>query len=187
MENQLIYNKICNIQTSPHNFDPARLLSIRLLHSLNRSMWVVIFPQKARTTVCLGFYINPSSMSPPLISWTFMFTPVQSPCSYSPNVDVWDRKKGLIYSIRVFGFDSNPPNCSILKHKTVEDPQLCTVGTIRGKTLLQDLRSLSTKIIYFMVAQSACKVSYWQILILDIGLASALCPGMLACHYSHCW
>ena len=50
MENQLIYNKICNIQISPHNFDPVRLLSIRLLHSLNRSMWVAIFPQKAMTT-----------------------------------------------------------------------------------------------------------------------------------------
>ena len=46
----------------PHNFDPARLTSIRLLHSLNRSMLVAIFPQKARTTVCLGFFINPSSM-----------------------------------------------------------------------------------------------------------------------------
>ena len=29
---------------------------------LNRSMWVAIFPQKATTTVCLGFFINPSSM-----------------------------------------------------------------------------------------------------------------------------
>ena len=32
------------------------------LHSLNRSMLVAIFPQKARTTVCLGFFINLSSM-----------------------------------------------------------------------------------------------------------------------------
>ena len=61
IENQSIYYIICNIQISPHNFDPARLLSIRLLHSLNRSMWVAIFPQKATTTVCLGFCINPSS------------------------------------------------------------------------------------------------------------------------------
>ena len=45
-----IYYKICNIQISPHNFDPALLLSIRLLHCLNRSMWVAIFPQKATTT-----------------------------------------------------------------------------------------------------------------------------------------
>ena len=60
----LLYYKICNIQilVSPHNIDPARLLTIRLLHRLNRSMWVAIFPQKATTTVCLGFFINPSSM-----------------------------------------------------------------------------------------------------------------------------
>ena len=58
----MIYYKICNIQISPHNFDPARLLSICLLRSLKRSMWVAIFPQKARTTVRLGFCINPSSM-----------------------------------------------------------------------------------------------------------------------------
>ena len=36
MENQSIYHKICNIQISPNNFDPARLLSICLLHSLNK-------------------------------------------------------------------------------------------------------------------------------------------------------
>ena len=60
--NQLIYNKICNIQTSPHKFDPARLLSIRLLHRLYGNMWDVIFPQKSTTIVCLGFFINPSSM-----------------------------------------------------------------------------------------------------------------------------
>ena len=30
--------------------------------NINRSMWVAIFPQKATTTVCLGFFINPSSM-----------------------------------------------------------------------------------------------------------------------------
>ena len=47
----------------PHNFDPARLLTIHLLHSLNRSMWVAIFPQKVTPTVCLGFFINPSSMA----------------------------------------------------------------------------------------------------------------------------
>ena len=50
-----IYNKIFNIQISPHIFDPDRLLSTRLLQSLRRSMWVAIFPQKATTTVCLGF------------------------------------------------------------------------------------------------------------------------------------
>ena len=47
---------------SPHNNDPASLLTIGLLHRLNRSMWVAIFPQKATMTVCLGFFINPSSM-----------------------------------------------------------------------------------------------------------------------------
>ena len=62
MENQSIYNKICNIQITPHNIDPARLLTICLLHRLNRSMWMAIFPQKATTTACLGFFINPSSM-----------------------------------------------------------------------------------------------------------------------------
>ena len=29
----LLYCNICNIQISPHNFDPARLLSIHLLHT----------------------------------------------------------------------------------------------------------------------------------------------------------
>ena len=62
MENQLIYYKICKIQISPHNFDLACSYKFCLLHSLNRSMWVAIFPQKATTTVCLGFCINPSSM-----------------------------------------------------------------------------------------------------------------------------
>ena len=61
--NYKIYYKKCYIQISPHNFDPACLLTICLLHSLNRSMWVAIFPQKATTTVCLGFFTNPSSMS----------------------------------------------------------------------------------------------------------------------------
>ena len=63
MENQLIYNKICNTQTSPHNFDPACLLSICLLHRLYRIMWAAIFPQKSTTIVCLGFFINSSSMA----------------------------------------------------------------------------------------------------------------------------
>ena len=40
MENQSIYYKICNVQISCHNFDPVRLLSIRLLRSLDRSLWV---------------------------------------------------------------------------------------------------------------------------------------------------
>ena len=64
MENHLIYYKKCNIQIPPPplNFDPACLLTICLLHRLNRSMWVAIFPHKAATTVCLGFFINPSSM-----------------------------------------------------------------------------------------------------------------------------
>ena len=63
MENQLIYNKICNTQTYPHNFDPVRLLSICLLHRLYRIMWAAIFPQKSTTIVCLGFFINSSSMA----------------------------------------------------------------------------------------------------------------------------
>ena len=62
MENQLIYNKICNLQTYPHNFDPVRLLSICLLHRLYRIMWAAIFPQKSTTIVCLGFFINSSSI-----------------------------------------------------------------------------------------------------------------------------
>ena len=40
----------------PHNIDPACLLTICLLHRLNRSMWLAIFPQKAMTTVCLGLF-----------------------------------------------------------------------------------------------------------------------------------
>ena len=48
----------------PHILDPARLLSTGRLHSLNRSMWVAIFPQKATTTVCLGFSLHPSSLEP---------------------------------------------------------------------------------------------------------------------------
>ena len=42
--------------------DPAHLLTIGLLHRLIRRMWVAIFPQKATTIVCLGFFVNPSSM-----------------------------------------------------------------------------------------------------------------------------
>ena len=53
----------CNIQIPlPLNFDPARRVTICLLHRLDKSMWVAIFPQKAATTVFLGFFINPSSM-----------------------------------------------------------------------------------------------------------------------------
>ena len=33
-----------------------------LFYGLNTSMWVAIFPQKAATTVCLGFFLYPSSM-----------------------------------------------------------------------------------------------------------------------------
>ena len=47
---------------SPHIFDPARLLSTRLLHSLNRSMCTAIYPQKTTTSVCLGFFLHTSSM-----------------------------------------------------------------------------------------------------------------------------
>ena len=61
MENNSIYNKNAKYKF-PLIFDPARLLSTRLLHNPNRSMWAAIFPQKATTTVCLGFCINPSSM-----------------------------------------------------------------------------------------------------------------------------
>ena len=63
MENQSIYNKICNIQISPHNFDPARLLSVCLLHSLNIctvSMWVAIFHQKAKTIYSLSWLLYKS-------------------------------------------------------------------------------------------------------------------------------
>ena len=63
MENQSICNKICNIQISRHNFDPARLLSILLLHNLNSSRWAAIFSQKATTIVYLAFCIHPSSMN----------------------------------------------------------------------------------------------------------------------------
>ena len=37
MENELIYNKKCNIQISPHIFDPAHLLSTCLL--LEACVW----------------------------------------------------------------------------------------------------------------------------------------------------
>ena len=62
IENQSIYYKKCNIQISPHIFDPVRLLSTRLLHSLNRSMCVAIFPHKTKKSVCLGFFLHTSSM-----------------------------------------------------------------------------------------------------------------------------
>ena len=42
--------------------DPARLLSTRLQHSLNRSLCVAIFPHKTTTSVCLGFFLHTSSM-----------------------------------------------------------------------------------------------------------------------------
>ena len=61
MENHLIYYKNFIYKYPPLNVDPARLVTICLLHIL-RSMWVAIFPQKATTTVSLGFFIKPSSM-----------------------------------------------------------------------------------------------------------------------------
>ena len=62
MENQSIYYKKCNIQISPHIFDPACLLSTRLLHSLNRSKCAAIFPHKTTMSVCFGFFLYTSSM-----------------------------------------------------------------------------------------------------------------------------
>ena len=64
MQNQSIYSILKNViyKYPPHIFYPARLLSTCLLHSLNSSMWAAIFPQKAATTVCLGFSLDPSSM-----------------------------------------------------------------------------------------------------------------------------
>ena len=60
--NQSIIKK-CTIQIFPHIFDPARLLSTRLLlYSLNRSMCAAIFPQITTTSVCLGFFLHTSSM-----------------------------------------------------------------------------------------------------------------------------
>ena len=59
MENKSIYNKNAKYKF-PLIFDPARLLSTRLLHNPNRSMWAAIFPQKATTTVCLGFFLSSS-------------------------------------------------------------------------------------------------------------------------------
>ena len=61
-ENKLIYNKKSNIQISPPHFLPCLPFINSSATRLNRSMWVAIFPQKATTTVCLGFFINPSSM-----------------------------------------------------------------------------------------------------------------------------
>ena len=63
MENQSIYYKIWNIQIL---YTPT-ILTLPALHQfvcyINRSKLVAIFPQKARTTVCLGFFINPSSVT----------------------------------------------------------------------------------------------------------------------------
>ena len=72
--NQYIIKYVINI---PHNFDSAHLLSIRLLPSINRSLWVTIFPQKATTTVCLGFCINPSSMTSGFCSFALAQKPDQ--------------------------------------------------------------------------------------------------------------
>ena len=61
-ENKLIYNKKSNIQISPPHFLPCLPFINSSATRLNRSMWVAIFPQKATTTVCLGFSLHPSSM-----------------------------------------------------------------------------------------------------------------------------
>ena len=77
-----------NLQISPHIFDPARLLSTCLLHSLNRSMCVAIFPHKTMTSVCLGFFLHTSSMLTPhhlpLILHTLSLNPHYSPSTLTP-------------------------------------------------------------------------------------------------------
>ena len=46
--------KICNIQISPHNFYPARLLSICLLHSLKKACGWPFSPRKQRRQFTLA-------------------------------------------------------------------------------------------------------------------------------------
>ena len=70
MENNFIHCIIKNVTYKypppPPNFDPARLVTITVVCYTDLieacGMWMAIFPQKATTTVCLGFFINPSSM-----------------------------------------------------------------------------------------------------------------------------
>ena len=72
----------CNIQISPLVFDPARLLSIGLLHSLNRSMCAAIFPHETTTTGCLGFFLHTSSMPLALRALTRKRPRLLSQCTY---------------------------------------------------------------------------------------------------------
>ena len=65
MENQSIYYKIFNIQISPHNIDPARLLTIRLDTDLTEACGVGgHFPLESNDdSLPWLFFINPSSMT----------------------------------------------------------------------------------------------------------------------------